>query len=127
MAITEITPTALVKGTTEGVVTQGAGTAINVADTMEILYPKEGKLLLWVDSDHASTAAVISAGDSGVATGTNLGAKTWAIGNAVAEIFLPDSDRHLKKTGAGASAFKGCIEISWVTDSAGYVRAFYLP
>ena len=125
MAITEITPTALVKGVTEGVVTQGAGTAINTADTMEIKYPKEGKLLLWVDSDHADTAAVISAGDSGVAIG--LGAKTFAVGNTVAEIFLPDSDRHLKKTGLGASAWKGIIEISWVTNSAGFVRAFYLP
>ena len=125
MAVTEITPTALVKGTTEGVVTQGAGTAINTANTMEILYPKEGKLLLWVDSDHASTAAVISAGDAGVAKG--LGATTWAVGNTVAEIFLPDSDRHLIATGDGASAFKGCIEISWATDSAGFLRAFYLP
>jgi len=125
MAITEVTPTALVKGVTEGLVSQGAGTAINTADTIEILYPKEGKLLLWIDSDHASTAAIISAGDSGVAVG--LGAKTFAVGNTVAEIFLPDSDRHLKKVGLGASAFKGCIEISWATDSAGFLRAFYLP
>jgi len=125
MAITEITPTALVKGVTEGVVTQGAGTAINVADTMEIIYPKEGKLLLWVDSDHANTACIISAGNSGVATG--LGALTWAVGNGIAEVLLPDSDRHLKKVGLGSSAFKGCIEISWHADSAGFVRAFYLP
>lgn len=125
MAVTEVTPTSLVKGVTEGVVTQGAGEAINTANTIEILYPKEGKLLLVVDSDHASTAAVISAGDSGVATG--LGAYTWAVGNGVSEIFLPDSDRHLLKKGDGSSAFRGCIEISWATDSAGYLRAFYLP
>lgn len=124
MAVTEITPTSLVPGT-EQVISQGAGTAINASNTIEIVYPKEGKLLLIVDSDHADTAAVISAGDSGVAAG--LGALTWAVADTTQEMLVVNSDRHLIATGSGASTLKGIIEISWAANSAGYIRAFYLP
>lgn len=125
MSVTELTPTPIVQGVTEAVVTQAAGTAINNANTIEIKYPKNGKLLLWVDSDHAATAAIIAKGNTGV--NIDKGACTWAVGNGTAEMFIPESDRHLIVTGDGSSAWKGVISISWAANSAGYIRAFYLP
>ena len=77
MAVTTITPTAIALDT-DVVISQGAGTAINTSNTMEIAYPKQGKLLIIVDSDHASTAAVFTAG---VGVAKDLGALTWAIGD----------------------------------------------
>ena len=115
MATVALTPTQIVIGT-EQAVTQGAGTAIVQANTNTIAYPDQGKLILWVDSDHASTAAVIAAGD-GIAR--DQGALTWAIGSAAAEVIVINSDRHKKD--------EGYISITWVTNSAGFIKAFYLP
>ena len=123
MAITELTPTTFAKET-DVVATGAGGLAITAADTIEIKYPKEGKLLLMILSSHANCAAYIKKGDSGVAK--DLGAYTWAVGNAVYEMLIVDGDRHLLATGAGANAFKGCIEISWHADSTGFIRAWYL-
>jgi hypothetical protein len=124
MAVTEVTPTTFAMET-DVVATGSGGTAINASNTIEYLYPKQGKLLLMILSSHANTAAYIAAGDSGVAKG--LGAYTWAVGNAIYEMLIVDSDRHLIAVGDGSSAFKGCISISWHADSAGYIRAWYLP
>lgn len=125
MAVTELTPTAITQGVTEAVVTQGAGEAVNTSNTVEIKYPKNGKLLLWLDSDHASTAAIIAKGNTGV--NIDKGAYTWAVGNAAAEMFIPESDRHLITKGDGSSDWRGIIRISWAANSAGYLKAFYLP
>lgn len=124
MAVTEITPTTFAMET-DVVATGAGGTAINPSNSMEMLYPKQGKLLLMILSAHANTAAYIAAGDVGVAVG--LGAYTWAVGNAVYEMLIVDSDRHVIATGSGSSAFKGCISITWHADAAGYIRAWYLP
>lgn len=124
MAVTEVTPTTFAMET-DVVATGSGGTAINASNSIEYKYPKHGKLLLMILSAHANTAAYIAAGDSGVATG--LGAYTWAVGNAVYEMLIVDSDRHLIKTGSGATAWSGVISITWHADSAGYIRAWYLP
>lgn len=115
MATVAITATSLVKNT-EQAVTQGAGTAIVEANTNKVLYPKEGKLLLWVDSDHADTALVIGAGDF-VAAGK--GSLTWEIGDTTAEILIVEGDRFKDSD--------GYISWTYATNSAGYVRAFNLP
>ena len=117
MATVRLTPTQIAKNV-EQVITQGAGTAIVQADTNLIAYPKNGKLLLIVDSDHADTAMVIGA--STWATEKGFGALTWAIGDTVAEMLVVgDSARFVNADGD--------LSITWATNSAGYVRCFYLP
>ena len=114
MAETTITPTQMVKGT--GVVlTPGAGTAINTSNTMHIAYPREGELFITIDSDHASTSASFAAGDFASA---GLGAFTWAVGDTVIQGMIIDGNRILDSDGE-------CV-ITWATDSAGYLQAFYL-
>jgi hypothetical protein len=121
MAITEITPTTVTLDT-GFTLTQGAGTAINTSNTMEIPYPKQGKLLITIDSDHADTEAVLSAG-----YGVAGAAGSLAVGNTIIQGFIISSDKNVIAVGDGASAFKGCVQITWATNSAGYIRAFYLP
>lgn len=117
MAEVRITPTQIVKNT-EQVVTQGAGTAIVQANNNVIAFPKNGKLLLWVDSDHASTALTIDASTWAIEKG--LGDLVWAIGDTVAEILvIGDSARFVNADGD--------INITYATNSAGFIRAFYLP
>lgn len=123
MAVTEITPTQASLDTAFAL-SQGAGTAINAANTMEIPYPKQGKLLIVIDSDHADTAATFSAG-FGVSAG--LGALTVAVGNAAQSGVVLSSDRLKVLKGDGASALGGVLQIAWAANSAGFVRAYYLP
>ncbi len=115
MAITVITPTQLTAGT-EFVVTAGVGTAINTENTMSIAYPKQGKLLLYIDSNHASTSASFAAGDG---VSKDLGAFAWAVGDTVAEMMVLDSDRLVYSSGN--------LVITWATDSAGFLAAWYMP
>jgi hypothetical protein len=122
MAITEITPTAVSLDTlfTIGGTT---GTAINAANTMEIPYPKQGKLLVVILSSNAATAPTFTKG-YGVA-GKAL--TMTAVGSGVLNGYIFSSDRVVVKTGDGSSAFKGCLQITWAGSSAGYLAAYYLP
>ena len=113
MAETVITVNQMVAGT-EIVVTPGIGTAINTANTMVIAYPKQGKLVLYIDSNHASTAAVFTAG---VGVSSGKGAFTWTIADTVTEMMMLDSDRLVDADGN--------LEITWATDSAGFLAAWY--
>lgn len=126
MAVTEITPTQVVLDTafslSQGNV--GSPTAINAANTMEFPYPKQGKLLLVIDSDHADTAATFSAG-FGVAKG--LGTLTVAVADTTQSGVIVSSDRLKVATGADTTPLKGVLQIAWAANSAGYVKAFYLP
>ena len=115
MAETAITP-AVVSRNTAFVLTPGAGTAINDANTMAIPYPVDGKLLIVIDSDHASTAATFAVGH-GVAAGQ--GTLTVAVGDTVESAVIIDTDRFKQADGD--------VIISWATNSAGFLRAFYLP
>ncbi|KKK54075.1 hypothetical protein LCGC14_3088380 [marine sediment metagenome] len=113
MGETTITPTQMVAGT-EIVVTAGIGTAINTANTMVIAYPKQGKLILYIDSNHANTAAVFTAG---VGVSSGLGTQTWSVGDTVAEMMMFDSDRLVDSDGN--------LEITWAANSAGFLAAWY--
>ena len=113
MGETTITPTQMVAGT-EIVVTAGVGTAINTSNTMVIAYPKQGKLILYCDSNNAATAAVFSAG---VGVSSGLGSFTWSIGDTVAEMLMLDSDRLVDEDGN--------LEITWAASSAGFLAAWY--
>lgn len=121
MAVTEITPTT-VKLDTGFTVTAGAGTAIDTGNTMEIPYPKQGKLLIVIDSDNAATNAVLSAG-----YGVAGAAGSLAVANTATQGFIISSDKNVIAVGDGSSEFKGCVQITWATSSAGFLSAFYLP
>ncbi len=114
MAVTTITPTRLVSDTGV-VITQGAGTAINTSDSMIFAYPKDGELLVVIDSDHADTEAIVAAG-----YGIDAQAGSWAVGDTI---------EHLIVVGASSKFINsdGNVSITWETNSAGFVRAWYLP
>ena len=112
MAETTITVNAMVAGT-EIVVTAGIGTAINTSNTMVIDYPKQGKLILYIDSNHADTAAVFTAG---VGVSSGLGTFTWSVADTVAEMIMLDSDRLVDENGQ--------LEITWASNSAGFLAAW---
>ena len=116
MATVAITPTQL-SADTGVVITQGAGTAIVAANTNTIAYPEEGKLLLVVDSDHADTALTVGAG-FGVNSGQ--GSVEYAVGNTIEHLIVVGNSAQLKDA-------DGNISITYATNSAGFVRAFYLP
>ena len=119
MAETTITPTQLTKVGSDGVViTPGAGTAINTANTMIVAYPNNTKLLLTIDSNHADTVATIGASDYAIEAGK--GALTYAVGDTVEHlIVVPDQAQVRNKDGN--------IDITWAANSAGFVTAWYLP
>jgi len=124
MAVTEITPTAMSLDASV-VVSQGAGTAIDAAKTMEFAYPKHGKLLILIDSDHADTAATFTASDYGINAG--FGALEVAVADTTMEMVVLDSARLNQNVGEGANTLPNVVEITWAANSAGFVRAFYLP
>ena len=113
MAETTITPTQMVAGT-EIVVTPGIGTAIDDSNTMVIAYPKQGRLILYIDSNHADTAATFTAG---VGVSAGLGTFEWSVGDTVTEMMMLDSDRLIDGDGN--------LEITWATNSAGFLTAWY--
>lgn len=115
MATTVITPTD-VSLNTAAVITQGAGTAINDADTMSFAYPRHGKLLILIDSDHADTEATFAAGDK---INSVMGTLAIAVASGVQSMVILESDRFKDNDGN--------ITCTWATNSAGFVRAFYLP
>ena len=117
MADTVITPTQMTSNTGV-VVTPGAGTAINPANTMTIAYPKDGDLLITIDSDHADTTATLAVSDYAVSKG--IGTTTFAVGDTVEHlIVIGESSRYRLDDGN--------VELTWATNSAGFVTAWYLP
>lgn len=124
MAYTEITPST-VSLDTAFTIGGTSGTAINASNTMEIPYPKQGKLLIVILSSHNDTAPTFAAG-YGVAKG--LGALTAsAIASGVLNGFVLSSDRLVTKVGSGSNTLKGVLSVTWAANSAGYLAAYYLP
>ena len=117
MAITALTPTRLVS-MTGVVVTPGAGTAINTSNSMTIPYPKDGELLITMDSNHADTAATIAASDYAVSAG--LAPTTLAVGDTEEHLFVVGESAKYKKA-------DGLISITWAANSAGFITTWYLP
>ena len=115
MATTTISATELSMNTGSAA-TQGAGTEIVEANPFRVLYPRHGKLIIWIDSDHADTKATFTAGDF-IASGK--GTLDHAVGNGTAEVIVVDSDRFKDDD--------GYVNWTWASNSAGYVRCFLLP
>ena len=124
MAYTEITPTS-VSLDTAFTVGGTSGTAINASNTMEIPYPKQGRLLIIILSSNNATQPIFAAG-YGVASG--LGAlEPDAITSGVLNGFVLSSDRLVNKVGSGTNTLKGILSVTWEASSAGYLAAYYLP
>jgi len=114
MAETAITPTRLVSDTGV-VITPGAGTAINTSNYMTIPYPKDGELLITIDSNHADTSATVVAG-----FGVDSQTTTYAVGDTIEHLIVIGSSSKIKNG-------DGEIRIDWATNSAGFLTAWYLP
>lgn len=114
MSETALTPTQLVSDDGSAI-TQGAGTAINTSNHMTIPYPKDGHLLIVIDSDHGSTVGTVVAG-----FGVDSQSVAYAVASGVSELIVVGSSAKTKNS-------EGEIRIDWATDSAGWVRTFYLP
>lgn len=117
MSVTAITPSDLAVDGTAVVITAGTGTAINPSNSMTVVYPKDKKLLIKIESSHANTAATIGVSDFGVAAGH--GTFAMAVGNGVSKLFMVPESARLKLA-------TGLISITWHADSAGYLTAFAL-
>jgi hypothetical protein len=124
MAITEITPSSITLDTLF-VVGGTEGTAINTSNTMEIPYPKQGKLMIIIISSNSNTSPIFTAG-FGVSAGKGSLTMT-AITSGALNGYIFSSDRLAVATGDGASAIRGCLQITWAASSAGYLKAYYLP
>lgn len=114
MAETVITPTRMVSDTGV-VITPGAGTAINTSNYMTIAYPKDGELLITIDSNHADTAATVVKG-----FGVDSQTTTYEVADTVEKLIVIGSSSKIKNT-------DGEIRIDWATNSAGFLTAWYLP
>ena len=117
MAITTLTATALTKETAQ-VITAGSGTAIDPANSMIVAYPREGKLLIIIQSAHASTAATFAASDYFTAAGQ--GTLEIAVGNGVTKLVVFLSSDRFKQ-------LDGTLEWTWAALSAGFVQVYTLP
>ena len=114
MAETAITPTQLTSDTAV-VITAGTGTAINTSNYMTMAYPKDGQLLIKIQSTNDATSGVLTAG-----FGVDAQTETYAATNGVTSLFVVGSSAKVKNS-------DGEIRIDWATSSAGYLQAFYLP
>ena len=117
MAITTLTATALTKETAQ-VITAGSGTAIDAANSMIVAYPKEGKLLIIIQSSNAATAATFAASDYFTAAGQ--GALTFAVGLGITHMIVFLSSDRFKQ-------LDGTLEWTWAALSAGFVQVYTLP
>ena len=116
MAVVALTPVQL-DYNDGSAITQGAGTAIVAANTNTIVVPRNGKLLVFVDSDHANTAATFAAGGFNSA---GQGSVAFAVANGVSELFVVGETSRLKNS-------SGLLSVSWAAGSAGFIRVFQLP
>ena len=126
MPLTTLTAVALTKDADGLVISQGAGEAIDTADVMRVLFPKEGKLAIIIDSDDNATQPNFQPGGSGVGAGAKgflakgIGVfQPTAIATATMQIFMMSSDRFKNQDGH--------IYFDWESLSAGFVRVVTLP
>jgi hypothetical protein len=118
MAVTAITPAQLAYNTASADLPDAGGTAIDAADTMSFVYPKEGKLLIELNNTFAgSKDFTFTASDFGVARGQ---------GNLVIAMAQDD----VRFVVLESSRFKhadGKCHLGFAASTTGFVKAFYLP
>jgi len=116
-ATATITATALTKNTPTGDIVMSGGTAFTDASTLEVAYPREGKLLILINSTYAgASTAVIEAGEF---TGSGIGDKSITTAQNGVYAIVVESDKY--------KDFDGMINITFGTSNTGFVRALSLP
>lgn len=114
MAETTITATQLVSDTA-AVITAATGTSINTSNTMVVDFPRDGALIIKIESSHNDTSATLSAG-----YGVDAQTETYAATSGVSSLFVVGSSAKMKNK-------DGQVEFTWASNSAGYLSAFYMP
>ena len=116
-ATATITATALVKNTPSSSFVASGGTAFTDASTLEVAYPREGKLLLIINSTYAgANTASITAGEF---LGTGVGAISVTTAENGVYYAVIDSIR--------TKDFDGMVNITFGTSNTGFCHAFSLP
>jgi hypothetical protein len=117
MAITTLTATALVLDTVSADLPVTAFTAIDADKTMQVLYPREGKLVLILNNTTAGAKVfTISAGEY-LANGQGAYAITMA----------QDDVRFLVIDSSRFKDFDGLVSIEFADSTTGFVGALSLP
>lgn len=117
MAVTTVTATALAVNTPSADLPVTAGTAINASNTMQIAYPREGKLYLVLNNTYAGSKAItVTAGEY---LSNGIGALTVTMAQDDVFHLIVDSSRF--------KDFDGFINLSFAASMTGYVQAFSLP
>lgn len=116
-ATATITATALTRNTPSSDLVMSGGTAFTDASTLEVAYPREGKLLIIINSTY------VGANTASVTAGEFLGAGIGAISVTTAQngvyYIVVDSIR--------CKDFDGMLNITFGTNNTGFVRAISLP
>ena len=127
MPLTTVVATALVNNAAGVLISQGAGEAIDVADEMQVLMPKEGKLLILIDSDDSLTQPIFRGGGNSAEGGGTKGFLAAGIGDFTAPVVLTATMQMFIITSDRFKSMDGFIYVGWVTSSAGFVRFITLP
>jgi hypothetical protein len=117
MAVTTLTATALVKNTVSADLPVTAFTAIDATKTMEVLYPREGKLVLILNNTFAGAKNFTI--ESGDYHASGQGDLVIAMAQDDVRFLVVDSDRFKQSDGK--------LNITFEADTTGFVGALSLP
>jgi hypothetical protein len=116
-ATATVTATALTLNTATADIVMSGGTAFTDASTLEIAYPREGKLLIMINSTYAgANTAIVEAGEF-LSNGQSTITVTTAE-NGVYAIVIESSR---------CKDFDGMVNLTFGTSNTGFVRALSLP
>lgn len=117
MAVTTLTPTALTRNTVSADLPIASGTAIDATKTMEVVYPREGTLVLVLNNTFAGAKVfTVSAGDY---SASGVGSYVITMAQDDVRFLILDSNRFKQNDGV--------IELSFEADTTGFVIALQLP
>jgi hypothetical protein len=118
MAVTTLTAVQLAKNVMSADLPIAGGEAIVAANTMEVAFPQEGKLLLVLNNTFAGAKNItVEAGDFGIRSG---------IGDYVMALAQNDV-RFLVVESAQFKNQEGKLVLSFEAGTTGFVQAFLLP
>jgi hypothetical protein len=116
-ATATVTATALILNTASANVVMSGGTAFTDVSTLEIAFPRDGKLLILINSTYAgANTAVITAGEF---LSNGQGAITITTAQNGVYAIVVESSR--------TKDFDGRVNITFGTSNTGFVRALSLP
>jgi hypothetical protein len=117
MAVTVLTATALVANTVSASLPVTGFTAIDASKTMQVLYPREGKLVLILNNTFAgSKVFTIEAGEY---LSNGIGDYAITMGQDEVRFLVIDSTRF--------KDFDGLVSITFAGSTTGFVGALSLP